>query len=84
MSSLPQEAFYADLPWVRMPQGSYEEILDSARSRGVRYFVMDDKIEEDSPHFLGKLKEEDLIPLMDLKRKNRRMVIFEIVYPQGK
>jgi hypothetical protein len=84
MSSLPQEAFYAELPWVHMPSGSYEEILKAARSQGVRYLVIDEKIEKDSPDFWEKSKEGNLVPLLDLRRKDRRMVVFQIGYPQGK
>ena len=81
MSSLPQEAFYAGLPWVHMPSGSYEEILKAARSQGVRYLVIDEKIEKDSPGFWEKPKEGNLVPLLDLRRKDRRMVVFQIDYP---
>ena len=81
MSSLPQEAFYAELPWVRMPQGSYEEIIETARSNGVQYLVIDEKIEEDSPGFWEKVRRGNLIQLLDYKRENRRMVIFQIDYP---
>jgi hypothetical protein len=84
MSSMPQEAFYAQQPWVRMPQGSYEEIIETARSNGVQYLVIDEKIEEDSPGFLEKIGQGNLILLLDLRRKNRRMVVFQIGYPQGK
>ena len=80
MSSLPQEAFYAGLPWVHMPSGSYEEILEAARSQGVRYLVIDEKIEKDSPDFWKKSKEGNLSPLLDLRRKDRRMVVFQVDY----
>ena len=84
MSSMPQEAFYAELPWVYMPSGSYEEILKAVRSQGVQYLVVDEKIENDSPNFWQKSKEGNLVPLLDLRRKDRRMVVFLIDYPQGK
>lgn len=82
MSPLPQEAFYAERPWVRMPQGSYEEILKEARSKNVRYLAIDEDIEKDSPGFLEKSKQGDLVSVFDLKRKDRRIVVFEIVYPK--
>jgi len=82
MSRRPQEAFYAELPWIRIPEKNYEEILKVARSTKARYLIIDGSIEKDSPGFLGKIKEEDLILIKDLKDKNRRMVIFEIVYPE--
>jgi 4-amino-4-deoxy-L-arabinose transferase-like glycosyltransferase len=82
MSPLPQEAFYAERPWVRMPRGSYEEILKEARSKDIRYLVIDEDVEKDSPGFLEKSKQGDLVPVFDLKRKDRRIVVFEIVYPK--
>ena len=82
MSPLPQEAFYAERPWVRMPQGDYEEILREARSKNVRYLAIDEDIEKDSPGFLEKSKQGDLVSVFDLKRKDRRIMVFEIVYPK--
>ena len=81
MSSMPQEAFYAEMPWVRMPQESYEGIIEMAHSNGVQYLVIDEKIEEDTPGFWEKVKQGNLIQLLDYKRENRRMVIFQINYP---
>jgi 4-amino-4-deoxy-L-arabinose transferase-like glycosyltransferase len=83
MSRFPQEAFYAKLPWVGIRAKSYEEILRKARSNEVRYLVIDESIEEDSPGFFEKIKKEDLVLLKEFKdNKGRRMVVFEIVYPE--
>lgn len=84
MSRLPQEAFYAELAWMRIPEESYERILKVARSNGAKYLIIDDHIEKDSPGFWRNLKGEDLVLLKDLKREDQRMVVFEIVYPRGK
>jgi hypothetical protein len=84
MSKMGQESFYAGQAWVRMPEKSYDEILKEARSRGVRYLVVDEEIEKDSPGFLEKAKNGELKSLLDLKRKNRHMIVFEIVDPKGK
>ncbi len=84
MSRLPQEAFYAELAWMRIPEESYEKILRVARSNGAKYLIIDDHIEKDSPGFWRNLKGEDLVLLKDLKREDQRMVVFEIVYPRGK
>jgi len=85
MSRLPQEAFYADLPWIGIPVKSYEEILSEARSKGVRYLIIDRSIEKDSPGFSEKIKKEDLILLKEFQdNKDRRMVVFEILYPEKK
>ena len=83
MSRLPQEAFYAELPWIRLPEENYEKILTAARSNGVQYLVVDDDIDQNSPGFWERLKEEDLILLKDLRREGRRMTVFEVVYPRG-
>jgi hypothetical protein len=84
MSRLPQEAFYAQLPWVKIPEGSYGEILQVAYSNGVRYLVIDEQIEKNSPGFRDALKENELILLKDLEKNDQRMVIFKIVYPEKK
>ncbi len=78
MSKMGQESFYAEQAWVRMPQKSYEEIIREARARGVRYLVVDETINEDSPGFMEKSKQGELIPLFEMKKKNRRMIVFEI------
>jgi 4-amino-4-deoxy-L-arabinose transferase-like glycosyltransferase len=84
MSPLPQEAFYAELPWVRMPEGSYDEVLKEARSKEVRYLIVDENIERNSPDFWAKSGLGDLIRLRDWKRKSRRLVLFQVIYPKGK
>jgi 4-amino-4-deoxy-L-arabinose transferase-like glycosyltransferase len=81
MSQLPQEAFYAELPWIRMPSGSYEEILKAARSKEVQYIIIDENIEKESPDFLKKSKAGDLIQLRNWVRKDQWMKVFEIIYP---
>ena len=78
MGRFPQEAFYAELPWARMPLESYEEILQKARARGVRYVIIDESFEKDSPEFWQKSKGEDLIRLEEWKRKGRRIILFQL------
>jgi len=80
MSRMPQEAFYAELPWTIFPKKSYEEVLRVARLSGVQYLNINEDIEEDSPGFWGKMEEKDLTLLKDFKRKNQRMSIFKISY----
>ena len=77
MSRLPQEAFYAELPWVRMPFGEYEVIIEDARSKGIRYLLIDEDIDKISQNFLGKMRREDLVPIRDFRREDQRIVIFE-------
>jgi 4-amino-4-deoxy-L-arabinose transferase-like glycosyltransferase len=83
MSKLPQEAFYAERPWVMMPALSYEEILMQARSRGVRYIVIDEEIVKDSPDFLEKSKRGELRLLLEREKKKRKMAVFERTDFQG-
>ena len=78
MSKMGQESFYAEQAWVKMPEKSYEEILKEARAKGIRYLVIDESIDKDSPDFLEKSKQGELIPLFEMEKKNRRMVVFEI------
>ena len=82
MSRLPQEAFYAELPWMQLPQESYEMIINTARSNGVQYLIVDEDIEKESPGFWGSLKKEDLVLLKDREQKKQRMVVFKIVHPR--
>jgi 4-amino-4-deoxy-L-arabinose transferase-like glycosyltransferase len=79
MSRLPQEAFYAEFPWVLMPYGEYGVIIEEARSKGVRYLLIDENIEKVSSHFLRNVRREDLVPVRDFKKKGQKVVIFEIV-----
>ncbi len=82
MSKMGQESFYAEQAWVRMPEKSYEEILEEARTKGVRYLVVDEDIKKDSPGFLEKSKGRELKFLFELKKKDRSMIIFERVDPK--
>jgi 4-amino-4-deoxy-L-arabinose transferase-like glycosyltransferase len=79
MSRLPQEAFYGEFPWVRMPSKEYEVILGYARSEGVRYLLIEEDIEQISPRFLEKMRRDDLVPVRDFKREAQKIVIFERV-----
>jgi 4-amino-4-deoxy-L-arabinose transferase-like glycosyltransferase len=84
MSRLPQEAFYADLPWIMIPNKSYEEIINVAHSKGVQYLIIDEEVEKDLPDMAKKLKEGDFELLLDLKKKNQRIRIYDIGYPGEK
>jgi hypothetical protein len=79
MSRLPQEAFYAQLPWVRMPDGAYEVIIGEARAKGVRYLAVEEDIEKVSPRFWEALRREDIVPVKEFERKDQRETIFELV-----
>ncbi len=78
MSRMPQEAFYADLPWVRIPEACGEEILKKAQEEGVRYLVMDEEVEKQTLGFRGTFQKEWIIPIFDLKKGKRQIMVFEI------
>ncbi len=80
MSRLPHEAFYAELEWSGIPEGSYEEILRAARSKGVQYLVVDEDIDQASPGFLENIKETDLVLVKEVEGKSQKMAIFKVVY----
>ena len=79
MSKMGQESFYGELAWARLPEKDYEEILREARNKGVRYLVVDENIERDSPGFLERSKKGELKPLLELKRNKRFMIVYEIL-----
>ncbi len=83
MSKMGQESFYAEQAWVRLPEKGYQEILEEARIKGVHYLVIDENIEKDSPGFLEQARSGELKPLLELKRKNRSMIVFEIRGPSS-
>lgn len=84
MSRLPQEAFYAGLSWVTLPHKSYEEIINIAHFDGVRYLIIDEKVEKDLPNLLKKLKKGDFVLLLDLKKKNQRTRVYDLGDPREK
>jgi hypothetical protein len=77
MSRLPQEAFYAEMPWARMPERSYEEIMEAARSQGIRYLIIDERVKDPSV-FSEKPTEKELIRIRDWKKKREWSVLFEV------
>ena len=84
MSKMGHESFYAEQGWVKLPEKSYEEILKEARNKEVRYLVIDENIDKDSPDFLEKAKQGEWMPLYELKMNGRRMLVFELVDPRVK
>jgi 4-amino-4-deoxy-L-arabinose transferase-like glycosyltransferase len=82
MSRMPQEAFYSELGWTRIPAKNYEEVLETARSLGVRYLVIDENIDELSSGFYEKIRDKDLVLLKELKEERQKIAIFEIIYPE--
>jgi 4-amino-4-deoxy-L-arabinose transferase-like glycosyltransferase len=81
MSRLPHEAFYAERDWVRMLEKSYEEMIDEARAKNVRYLIIDDKAKKMFPGFLEKVSEEDLVRLSNWEKEDQTSILYEVFYP---
>jgi len=83
MSRLPQIGFYAEMPWVIMPEKSYEEIIEAAHSKGIRYLIVDEKVREPAV-FLKKATGKELIRIRDWKRNGEWLILFEVRPPELK
>lgn len=81
MSPLPQEAFYAELTWVRMPVTNVDTVLEEARSKRVQYLVIDEDMQKESPGFMEKTKRGDLVLIKEWKGKRQNVLLFQMVYP---
>jgi hypothetical protein len=82
MSRLPQEAFYSEMAWVRMPEKSYEEILQIARSHHIRYVIVDERVMLYVPNFLEKAKDKrELQEVYGLRREGRWVTVFKLIDP---
>lgn len=93
MSNSPQEAFYADREFMMLPEEgpnrgdimkSYDEVIRYARSKGVRYILVDKNTHERNPGLMEALQSQDLRPFRDLKevfkREEKSLIIYEVVY----
>jgi len=87
MSNSPQEAFYADrdfkiLPWGISSHGfiakSYDEIIDFARTKGIRYILVNKNTHEKNPGFIESIQSTDLKEIY--READQRLVIYEVIY----
>ena len=81
MSVMPQEAFYAELPWMMMPAANVDTVMEEARSKGVRYLVIDEDMQKELPGFLERSKKGDLILIKEWNGKRQNVALFQMVYP---
>jgi 4-amino-4-deoxy-L-arabinose transferase-like glycosyltransferase len=82
MSRLPQEGFYSEMAWVRMPEKSYEEILQIARSHHIHYVIVDERVMLYVPNFLEKAKDKrELQEVYGLRREGRWVTVFKLIDP---
>jgi hypothetical protein len=79
MASVPQEAFYGGMGWVKTPEKGFDKIVEEARSREVCYLIADEELEGNLPGFVEKAKNEGWIPLKEWKREKQWAVLFQIV-----
>jgi 4-amino-4-deoxy-L-arabinose transferase-like glycosyltransferase len=87
MSNSPQEAFYADrefkaLPWGISSHGfidkSYNEIINHAKTNGVRYILVNRNTHEIIPGFIESIQSTDLKEIY--READQGLVIYEVIY----
>jgi hypothetical protein len=67
MSNSPIETFYAERAFVALPsekpgnpRRSYDEMIEFARKKGIRYILIDQNTQELNPDFIASIRKEDL------------------------
>jgi 4-amino-4-deoxy-L-arabinose transferase-like glycosyltransferase len=87
MSNSPQETFHADREFVMLPLGisrrgnpgkSYPEIIRYARTKGVRYILVNQNTREMNPGFIESVQSSDLREIF--KRPDGGLIIYEVIY----
>ena len=87
MSNSPQEAFYADREFMMIPSGistpgnpgkSYNEIIHDAKTKGVRYILVNKNTHELNPDFIESIQPTDLKEIF--RRADGGSTIYEVIY----
>jgi hypothetical protein len=87
MSNSPQETFYADREFMRIPLGistsgnpgkSYNQIIHYAKAKRVRYILVNKNTHETNPGFIESIQSTDLKEIF--RRADRGLIIFEVIY----
>jgi len=87
MSNSPQETFYADREFMMLPQGistpgdpgkSYSEIIYYAKTKGVRYILVNKNTHEMNPGFIESIQSTDLREIF--RRADQASIIYEVIY----
>ena len=87
MSNSPQEAFYADREFRILPPGiptpgnpgkSYNEIICYAKTKGVRYILVNKNTHEMNPGFIESIQPTDLKEVF--RRADGGSIIYEVIY----
>ncbi len=87
MSNSPQEAFYAVREFILLPHGistpgnpgkSYNEIMNYAKTKGVRYILVDKNTHEMNPGFVESIQSTDLKEIYG--KADQGLIIYEVIY----
>jgi len=87
MSNSPQETFYADREFMmippeistsRNPGESYDQIIHYAKTKGVRYILVDKNTHETNPGFMESIQSTDLREIF--RRADQVSIIYEVIY----
>ncbi|MEW6376474.1 MAG: glycosyltransferase family 39 protein [Thermodesulfobacteriota bacterium] len=87
MSNSPQEAFYAEREWMMLPQEistpgnpgkSYDEIIDYAKTKGVRYILVNKNTHESNPGFVESIRSTDLKEIF--RKADQGLIIYKVIY----
>lgn len=92
MSNSPQETFYADREFMMLPKRgsppgdprtSFDEMIRYAKSKGVRYILINKNTQETNPGFIDAIQSKDMSPSKDLKEVFRKvdqsLTIYEVM-----
>jgi 4-amino-4-deoxy-L-arabinose transferase-like glycosyltransferase len=79
MSRLPQEGFYAQMPWTRIKKNTYGDIISDARSQGANCLVIDDVVLKNVKDFRENIAQGDLILMKEWKKGNRQILLFQTI-----
>jgi predicted GNAT superfamily acetyltransferase len=87
MSNSSQEAFYADREFVVLrpetsprgiPGSFYREILQDAKTKGIRYILVDPNTHETNPDFVESIGSKDLKEIF--RKADQGVILYEVVY----
>ena len=82
----PQETFFADRKFIALPSessrwgipgSSYQEIVHYARTRGVRYLLVDRNTHETNQEFVASVESKDLKEIF--RKADQELIIYEVV-----
>jgi 4-amino-4-deoxy-L-arabinose transferase-like glycosyltransferase len=87
MSNSPQETFYADREFMMLPLEisipgspgeSYNEMIHYAKTKGVRYILVNKNTYETNPGFMKSIQSADLKEIFS--KADQALIIYEVIY----